>query len=150
MNQRTVIRLLSKVIGGLHVFLYRRTGGRLGGRLWGGTILLLTVTGRKSGRERTTPLMYERDGDDLIVVASNGGMDWPPAWWLNLRASPTAVVQTGGERRAVRAEQAGPAERARLWSRWTQLHPGYAKYQQRTKRVIPIVKLHPADGARPA
>lgn len=87
---------------------------RIGGRLWGGNILLLTVTGRKSGRERTTPLMYERDGDGLIVVASNGGMDWPPAWWLNLHAHPAAVVEIDGERRTTRAEQANPAERARL------------------------------------
>ena len=150
MAKRRIIRLLSKMIGGLHVFLYRRSGGRIWGRWQGGHVLLLTVTGRKSGRKWTTPLLYRRDGGDLIVVASNGGMDWLPAWWLNLCAHPTASVQVGGQRLAVRAEPAEGTERTRLWSRWTQEYPRYGTYQQRTNREIPIVKLRPVGEAAEA
>ncbi len=149
MAKRRIIRLLSKMIGGLHVFLYRRSGGRIWGRWQGGDVLLLTVTGRKSGREWTTPLLYRRDGGDLIVVASNGGMDWLPAWWLNLRAQPTASVQVGRQRLAVRAEPAEGTERTRLWSLWTRQYPRYGIYQQRTTREIPIVKLRPVGETAP-
>ena len=88
--RRTIIRLYSKLVTAIHVFLYRRSAGRIGRRFRGADILLLTVAGRKSGRRRTTSLMYRVDSDDLIVAASNGGMDWAPSWWLNLRANPLA------------------------------------------------------------
>ena len=142
-----VIRLIARVVTGTHVFLYRQSGGRIGGHLRGGPVLLLTVTGRKTGRERTTPLLYLEDRGDLVVAASNGGMDWAPSWWLNLRANPVADVQVGGEHRRVRAEQAAPAERARLWPLMNQMWPGYDGYQRRTRRVIPVVKLHQVDPA---
>ena len=142
-----VIRLAAKVFAGVHVFLYRQSGGRIGGRFRGGPVLLLTVTGRKTGRARTTPMLYIEDGDDHVVAATNGGMDWAPSWWLNLRANPVARIQVGGERRTVRAEQADPAERARLWLLMNQMWPGYDRYQRRTSRLIPLVKLHPVDGA---
>ena len=143
--RRAIIRLCAKVVSAAHVFLYRRSAGRIGGRFRGADVLLLTVTGRKSGRRRTTPLMYRRDGDDLIVAASNGGMAWAPSWWLNLRANPAAEVQLGAERRRVRATQADPVERERLWPLMNQTWAGYDAYQRRSSRLIPLVKLRPID-----
>jgi F420H(2)-dependent quinone reductase len=103
----------------------------------------LTTIGRKTGKERTTPLVFVRDEDDLVVVASNGGMDWYPAWWLNLRRQPAAVIEIGRERRAVTAGKADPERRARLWPEFTTAYPGYLRYQARTAREIPLVILHP-------
>jgi F420H(2)-dependent quinone reductase len=141
--KRAVIRLCSRVVTGIHVLLYCRSAGRIGGRFRGADILLLTLTGRKSGRRWTTPLMYRADGDDLIVAASNGGMDWAPSWWLNLRANPVADVQLGATHYTVRAEPADAAEQARLWPLMNQTWGGFDRYQRRTSRVIPLVKLHP-------
>jgi deazaflavin-dependent oxidoreductase (nitroreductase family) len=112
-------------------------------------VLLLATTGRKTGKPRTWPLGYITDGDNLIVVASNGGMEWPPAWWLNLQADPMATVQVGRLQRAVKAEQANAQERDRLWSRFTAALPVYAGYQQRTKREIPVAILRPVPGSEP-
>jgi deazaflavin-dependent oxidoreductase (nitroreductase family) len=145
MRKRTLIELMARAITRTHVALYRWTGGRIGGRFRGGRILLLTVTGRKSGLKRTTPLMYVRDGEDLAVVASNGGMDWEPAWWLNLKANPVAEVQVGAALRRVRAEQAEPGERARLWPLVNQMYAGYDKYQRAVSREIAVVKLRSAQ-----
>jgi F420H(2)-dependent quinone reductase len=128
----------------VHRVLYRATGGRAGGRIWGLSILLLTTTGRKSGRPRTTPLCFLPDGAALVVVASNGGMDWFPGWWLNLLDQPRATVEVGRERRAVVARRATPEEQTRLWAEITTIAPGYLKYQQRTRREIPLVLLEPA------
>jgi deazaflavin-dependent oxidoreductase (nitroreductase family) len=140
-----LIRKGLKTAGGLHKALYRASGGRVGGRIWGLSILLLTTTGRKTGKLRTTPLCFLPDGDDLVVVASNGGMDWFPAWWLNLVHEPRATVQVGRTRRAVRAREATAEERARLWAAVTAIAPGYLKYQQRTEREIPLGILQPTD-----
>ena len=136
---------MGRVVAGLHTALYRATGGRVGRSVGGVPVLLLTTTGRRSGRERTTPLGYVEDGRALAVVASNGGMDWFPAWWLNLQARPEATIEIGRRRMPVRAEKADPEERARLWPRFTGLYPGYAKYEERTSREIPVVLLHPLD-----
>jgi deazaflavin-dependent oxidoreductase (nitroreductase family) len=127
----------------LHRALYRLTGGRLVGRVWNLSILLLTTTGRKSGAARTTPLCYFPDGDDLVVVASNGGMDWYPDWWLNLMNDPHATVEIGRTRRRVMARAASPEERARLWAALTAVAPGYLEYERRTSRVIPLGLLRP-------
>ena len=143
--RRSVIRLYTRVVCTIHDLLYRRSAGRVGGRFQGADVLLLTVTGRKTGRRRTTPLMYRLDGDDLIVAASNGGMGWTPSWWLNLRANPFAEVQHGGEHRHVRAAQADPAERARLWPLMNQTWSGFDGFQRRSARQIPLVNLRPID-----
>jgi deazaflavin-dependent oxidoreductase (nitroreductase family) len=108
-------------------------------------VLLLTTTGRKTGRKRTTPLLFVRDGDDLVVVASNGGMDWFPAWWLNLQQHAAAVIELGRERRDVTASKAGPERRARLWPAFAGPYPGYLEYEARTAREIPLVILHPQE-----
>jgi deazaflavin-dependent oxidoreductase (nitroreductase family) len=104
-------------------------------------MLLLTTTGRKSGRQYTTPLACFSDADDLVVVASNNGQDHHPAWWLNLEHTPEAEVRYGRERLRVRAELATGDERARLWPWLQQQNPPYVRYEKLTKREIPVVVL---------
>jgi deazaflavin-dependent oxidoreductase (nitroreductase family) len=128
----------------VNVTLYRRSGGRLGNSLKGAPILLLDHVGRKSGRARTAPLLYMRDGDDLVIVASRGGSDATPAWWLNLQANPTTTVQIGSERRRVLAREASAEEKGALWPRLVEMYGDYEIYQRRTKREIPVVILSPA------
>ena len=137
---RTGLKLVSSV----HRALYRVSGGRVAGKVWGLPILLLTSTGRKSGAARTTPLCYLADGDDVVVVASNGGMDWFPDWWLNLQQDPHATVEIGGSRRAVVARAATLEEHERLWAAITAIAPGYLGYQRKTSRVIPLGILSPS------
>lgn len=124
-----------------HVALYRATGGAIGSR--GGSLrfLLLTTTGRRSGRRHTVPLPYYFDGETPYVVASNYGKDRSPVWYLNLAANPDVEVQVGRERYAARARVATADERARIWKRLTIHHENYVRYQQRTSRAIPIVLI---------
>jgi F420H(2)-dependent quinone reductase len=132
-----------RTASGAHTAVYRASGGRVAGELGNLPVLLLTTTGRKTGKQRTTPLLFIRDGEDLVVVASNGGMDWFPAWWLNLQQHSACVVAIGRERRDVIARKADSELRARLWPAFTGPYPGYLKYQARTVREIPLVILHP-------
>jgi deazaflavin-dependent oxidoreductase (nitroreductase family) len=127
-----------------HVSAYRRTGGRIGRRLAGAPVLLLDHVGRRSGERRTTPLLYLEDGEDLVIVASRGGSNAPPAWWLNLEAQPRSVVQVGPRRREVVARTASSEEKARLWPRLVAMYPDYQTYQDRTERDIPVIILEPA------
>jgi deazaflavin-dependent oxidoreductase (nitroreductase family) len=108
-------------------------------------VLLLTTTGRKSGRERTIPLLYLQDGEELVVVASNGGAPRHPAWWLNLEANPRATVEVGDRKLRVRAEQASPEEKERLWPKLVAMYSSYEDYQKRTEREIPVIILHLLD-----
>jgi len=144
--RRLLFRRSLRTFSALHRRLYRASGGRLGARVWGLSILLLTTTGRRSGLRRTTPLCYLPAGDALVVVASNGGRDWFPDWWLNLQSEPRATVEIGGERRPVVARRAGPDEQAQLWAELVAIAPGYLRYRQRTAREIPLVLLEPAAG----
>ena len=137
------LKLLNALIGA-NVNLYRLSGGRLGGKVSGAPVLLLDHIGRKSGQRRTTPVIYMPDGDDLIVVASRGGSDANPAWWLNLKANPQTTVQVGSERRRVVAHEATPEEKQRLWPRLVDVYSDYAVYQRRTERQIPVIVLSPA------
>ena len=107
----------------------------------GAPVLLLTTTGRKSGKARTQPLLYLTDGDALVVVASFGGSREHPAWFLNLEANPDVEVQVGPEARRTRARVATQEERARLWPRLVQMYRPYESYQRRTEREIPVVIL---------
>lgn len=133
--------LLRRVMG-LHTQVYRATNGAVGHRFPGAPpVLLLDHVGARSGARRTTPLIYVRDGDDVVIVASKGGHPRHPAWFHNLRADPDATVQIGGERRAVRARVATPAERERLWPMAVRAYSGYRDYQRRTRREIPLVIL---------
>ena len=136
-------RFFVRCVSATHEFWYRLTGGAIGGRFGRAPILLLTTKGRRSGKERTTPLLYYRDGENLVIIASNGGDDRHPAWWLNLRDMPEARVQVGRQEMAVRAEKAGPEEKARLWPLLTEMYPQYDAYQKQTKRDIPVVVLTP-------
>lgn len=141
---------LVKMITQTHEFWYRLTGGIVGGNMLGAPILLLTTTGRKSGAARTTPLLYLRDGEDYIVIASYGGADRDPDWWRNLKSDASAKVQAGARTIDVRAHAATGAERARLWSRITRLYPIYSYYEGRTTRQIPVVVLQPSPVAEKA
>jgi deazaflavin-dependent oxidoreductase (nitroreductase family) len=137
--RRWAIRALSEV----HLAAYRLSRGRVLGSVVGMPVLLLTTTGRRSGKARTTPLTFFRDGTDLVVIASNGGADRPPAWSLNLQQTPHAVVEIGTDKLAVTARAASQQERERLWVVVTAAYAGYARYQERTARRIPVVLLTP-------
>jgi F420H(2)-dependent quinone reductase len=127
-----------------HVLVYRATRGLVGQRLPGGPpVLLLEHVGARSGVKRTTPLVYARDGDTVVVVASKGGHPRHPAWFHNLQTNPDTTVQIGSEQMAVRARVAEPQERARLWPKALEVYPGYEEYQERTDREIPLVILEP-------
>jgi F420H(2)-dependent quinone reductase len=138
------VRLSTRYLGALHRILYRLSGGRVGSRIWGLPIVLLTTTGRVSGRQRTVPLCSLRTGESFVVIASYGGLDRSPSWWLNLRRDPHATVQIGKLTRQVVAREAAGDERARLWAEVTRIAPGYLGYERRTARRIPVVLLEPA------
>lgn len=131
-----------KRVGSVHTRLYRWTGGRIGHSAGGVVNLLLTTTGRKSGQARSVPLAYMPDGETFVVVASNGGADRHPIWWLNLQKNPAATVQVGKEILRVKAVEAEGSERDRLWPKLTEGNPFYAKYELITDRHIPVVVLH--------
>ena len=142
-SRRLLVRSATRYLGAFHRVLYRASGGRIGGRLWNLQVVLLTTTGRRSGRRRTVPLCSLRDGDDIVVIASYGGLEQAPAWWLTLEATPDAELQEGRQRRGVTARKAAPDERARLWAEVTARAPGYLEYERRTSREIPVVILQP-------
>jgi deazaflavin-dependent oxidoreductase (nitroreductase family) len=125
----------------LHRSLYRASGGRIGGRRGNVPILLLTTSGRKTGKRRTVPLQYLAQGETLIVVASNGGSPKHPGWFFNLQAQPRAEVQIGREHTTVQAHQATAEERENLWPKVVELSSGYDDYQRHTTREIPLVIL---------
>jgi F420H(2)-dependent quinone reductase len=135
----------SRSLGAVHRTIYRASGGRIGRRIWALPIVLLTTNGRRSGKQRTTPLCALPVGEDYVVIASFGGLDTPPWWWLNLQHDPRATVQLGRTRRRVVARTAAGDERARLWAEVTAHAPGYLGYARRTEREIPVVVLHPED-----
>jgi deazaflavin-dependent oxidoreductase (nitroreductase family) len=133
--------LLRRLMGG-HATVYRLTHGLIGHRIPGGPpMLLLEHVGAKSGVKRTAPLVYVKDGDDIVLVASKGGNPKNPAWFHNLRANPETTVQIGSEKRPVRARVATDEERKRLWPKAVDTYGGYAGYQKRTDRKIPLVVL---------
>jgi len=142
----------------VHQFVYRHSGGLIGSRIVAGRNLLLTTTGRRSGERHTCALIYIRDGQRLVVVASNGGSDHAPSWLLNLQAHPGVGVQIGRKKFSARASVASAAERQRLWPRVNRhnmglapiMHPGargrYDVYQRHTTREIPLVLLERNTG----
>ncbi len=133
------------MVSAMHLFWYRLTGGAIGGSLAGRPVLLLTTTGRKSGRRRTTPLVYLEDGDNMVLVASNGGNPRHPVWWLNLERNPEAEVRVRNEKSRVTAEKAEGEERERLWGLVVEMYSGYEGYQRATNREIPVVVLRPQE-----
>jgi F420H(2)-dependent quinone reductase len=134
-----MLKVMFKAMVAVGVFLYRLTGGTIGGKLQTMPVLLLTTIGRKSGRPRTVPLAFLRDGSDFVIIASAYAvLHRPPAWFLNLESHPEATIQ-------VKAEAANPEKRRELWERLMEVAPGYGRYQKRTSREIPMVILHPVE-----
>lgn len=123
---------------------FRANGGKVGGQFEGGDLLLLHSTGARSGAERVNPLAYVADGGDYVVIASKGGAPTNPDWYHNLRANPAATVEVGGRVVPVAATVlAGGPERDRLFALMVDKMPGFADYESRTDRVIPVVRLSP-------
>ena len=146
MNPATKDRL-ARVVTAAHAAVYRLSGGRVAGRLAGMPVLLLTTRGRATGTPRTVPLTYFVDGDDVVLVASYGGDDRDPGWYRNLRADDRVEILQGRSRRVMTARTATAEERDRLWPGIVATYPGYARYQSRTARPIPLVVVSgsPAD-----
>jgi deazaflavin-dependent oxidoreductase (nitroreductase family) len=133
------------LFGQEHVDRYRETDGEEGHDWQGTQTLLLTTTGRKSGEQRTTPLIYAPHGEGAYtVVASKGGSTEPPAWYLNLSATPEVEVQVKGNRFTARARTAGPDEKPEMWQTMAAEWPAYDEYQSKTDREIPVVVLERA------
>ena len=133
--------LIFKVI----VFLYNVSGGRIGGKMGKVPVLLLTTTGRKTGKKRTLPLIYIMDGSAYVITASAGGADKNPGWFFNIRSNPQATIQVKDKHIKVTAEIAGQEKKSELWARLVEVAPNFAGYQKRTSREIPMVILHPVE-----
>jgi deazaflavin-dependent oxidoreductase (nitroreductase family) len=129
-----------------HVRAYRASRGRIGRSYRGAPVLLLDHVGRKSRKRMTSPLIYGEDGDNLVLVASFGGAPRDPFWWPNLKANPETTVNVYGDVRRVRARQATPAEKARIWPKMVEVYAPYEDYQRKTSRDIPVVILESAPG----
>ena len=130
-----------------HLLLDRLSAGRLFGSVRGLRTVVLTTTGRRSGRRVEAPLSALEDAGGWVVAASNGGRDHPPAWLLNLRADPRAELRVNGRRIPVTARETDDAERVRLWARIVASYGGYETYRRRTSREIPLVRLEPVEPA---
>ena len=141
MAQTKMHKGMTKVFSGAHALLYKVSAGRLGSSMGGGTVGLLTTTGRKSGKERTVPLTVVEHGNGWAVIASYSGHDVHPAWYLNLQAKPEATLTIGKTDHAVRSRELEGAERTEVWDRVTSTLPDYLEYQKVTDRVIPVVAL---------
>ena len=137
LNIRLLIRLFSRI----HRVVYRVSGGRIGSKLFSAPVLLLTTKGRKSGKRRTTPLLYLKEGANWAVAGSNAGGDLHPTWWLNLKAHPVAAVQIQNTIKEVRAREASEEEKRLLWPRFVEMYSDYETYRKRTTRKIPVVIL---------
>jgi F420H(2)-dependent quinone reductase len=121
--------------------VYRATGGKLFGRMGKSPIMLLNTVGRKTGRKRTSPLLYVMDGEDFVIIASKGGAPTHPAWYLNLKANPDATVEVGDREVRVRAEEVDSEEKVRLWQKMIEMYPTYDDYKTKTEREIPLLVL---------
>jgi deazaflavin-dependent oxidoreductase (nitroreductase family) len=132
------------LFGKEHTRKYRETGGKVGHEWQGTQTLLLTTTGRKSGEPRELPLIYAPWDDAYLIVASKGGADEPPAWYLNLQKDPDVEVQVMDDRFKAKARIATAAEKAEMWPTMTKEWPAYDDYQKKTDREIPIVVLERA------
>jgi len=140
-----MFKSMLKAIVSVMVFLYRITGGGIGGKMQTMSVLLLTTIGRKSGKSRSVPLTYIKDGSAYVITASYNGLPQNPAWFLNLKSHPEATIQVMKRQMQVKAETANPEKKRELWARLIEVAPGYANYQKRTTRDIPMVILRPID-----
>src|SRR5579864_5781730 len=142
------VRPVAVAMARVHVAVHRATGGRIGRRWRGGQVAILSTVGRRTRRRRTTPLVCLRDGSDVVVVASNGGSDRAPDWWLNLQHHPFAELELEGRAHPVIAEQASADAYVRLSQRFAEAFPCFDVYRSRTTRVLPVVLLRPAPAER--
>jgi len=134
----------ARIVTGFHEAVLRLSNGRLANRGFGMPVLILTTTGRKTGQRRTTVLTSPvQDGDTVVLVASYGGDDRHPKWFLNIRDNPDVEITMDGRTRPMRARVASPNEKAELWPRVVAAYRGYGQYQQRTGRDIPLVICEP-------
>ncbi|MDP3937467.1 MAG: nitroreductase family deazaflavin-dependent oxidoreductase [Deltaproteobacteria bacterium] len=143
-RDEAIVNFGARFLGRLDRWIYRMTGGNKKFRLLGrgkADALLLTTVGRKSGQKRTTPLLYLKDGDTIVLAASKAGMPHHPLWYLNITANPEVDVEVGREKIAMVARQANAAEKSRLWPRLVEIYPAYAEYQLLTDREIPVIIL---------
>ncbi len=134
-----LLALLMKYFARAHIWVYQRTNGRLGAKLLWFPAALITTTGRSTGRQRTTPTLYLRDGDRVILPASFGGRDASPGWYRNLKADPKVHIQIRGEHLDLIARDADDAERNLYWRKLIRIYPPYRGYRQAAHRVIPLV-----------
>src|SRR5437016_5319650 len=138
-----MVGFLARLAMAIHVGLYRLTGGRIGGRIFGMEAMLLTTRGRRSGQTRATPLTFFREGEAMILIASNGGAPRNPAWYHNLMANAETTVRIMDREVPVRAEEIPPAEAEALWPRLLAQAPIYGGYREKTSRTIPLIRLTP-------
>ena len=120
---------------------FRSSEGKVGGQIEGAPILLLNTTGARSGKPRTSPMMYLAEGDHIYVFASKAGAPTNPDWYHNLKANPAVTVEIGTEKRPARAEEVTGPERERIYAEQSSRYPGFAEYQERTTRTIPVIEL---------
>jgi deazaflavin-dependent oxidoreductase (nitroreductase family) len=137
------VTFIMKWMGRATTLVYRLSNGKLGGTFQSSPVALLTTTGRKSGEPRVSPLLYLREGGRVILVASQGGRDTNPVWYLNLKANPKVSVQIKGEVLQLQARDASAQERDEYWTKLTAMYPTLDDYQAWTDRVIPIVICDP-------
>jgi deazaflavin-dependent oxidoreductase (nitroreductase family) len=143
-RQEQLAKPVIRIMSGLNTWLYRLSGGKIWGRwLQGAPIMLMTTTGRKTGQPHTTPLLYLREGDDLVTVASKGGMANHPLWFRNLEVNPDVEIEIGTQKQSMRARRATDEEKTRLWPKLVAMYSDYADYQARTARNIPVVIISP-------
>jgi deazaflavin-dependent oxidoreductase (nitroreductase family) len=138
------VRLVANEVGdfnGQIIEQFRANAGQVGGNFDGAPLLLLHTTGAKTGRERITPVVYLADGDRYVVFGSKAGADTNPDWYHNLLAHPATTIEVGPETVDVTARVAEGDERARLWRRQKEVMPGFAEYERKTSRPIPVVVL---------
>jgi deazaflavin-dependent oxidoreductase (nitroreductase family) len=143
-TEERIARPVIKVMSLVNTWIYRLSGGRLGGRwMYGAPILLLTTVGRKSGEKRTAPLLYLEDGPRVILVGSQAGMSRDPLWVKNIDANPDVEIEIGARKRPMRARRGTSEEKAHYWPALCKMYPDYADYQARTTRDIPVLILDP-------
>ena len=143
-GQARILKPLMRLMSRANVWAYRASNGGVGAKFLGGApVCLLTMTGRKSGRRLTTPLIYLPVGDDVILVASQGGMADHPVWYRNLLADPRVEIQWLGETRRMIARQASDEEKRGLWPQLLEVYPDFGDYQRRTERNIPVMICTP-------
>lgn len=143
-TEERIARPVMRVMSAVNTWIYRVSGGRIGGKwMYGAPILLLTTVGRKSGEKRTAPLLYIGDGERVVLVGSQGGMSRDPQWVRNIEANGDVEIEIGTRKQAMKARRGTAEEKARYWPDLCKMYPDYADYQARTVRDIPILILDP-------